>query len=73
MSIDKIILGVAAIFPKVEFDIDLEIQGDKSEIYKIWVSDFDFYFNNKMFKKITNQYRVKYPNIRHYYYYQNRK
>lgn len=73
MSIDKIVLGFSSLFPKIEFDVDIEVFGDKSEKYKILVSDFDFYMNDKVFKKINEGFRKKYPSVKYFCYYKNIK
>lgn len=73
MAIDKIVLGLAKLFPNIEFDVDIEKFGDGSEKYKVWVNDLDFYLNNQVFKKVCKGLRKKYPNTKWFAYYQRIK
>ena len=70
--IDKIVIGLATMFSNIEFDVDIEIFADGSEKYKILVGDFDFYMNNKVFRKMVEQYHKRYPETKFFCYYQNR-
>lgn len=67
--IDKIVIGLATIFPEIEFDIDIEKFGDGSQKYKIWVNDLNFYLENQLFKKICRAFHNKYPSVKWYAYY----
>lgn len=71
MSIEKIILTLDKKFEKDEvyFDLSTWLRGDGVMMYKVWVSDFDFYMNNKRFKNIIKVLRKKYNNVRFFCYY----
>jgi hypothetical protein len=68
--IEKIVIGLATIFPYVEFDVDIETFGDGSQKYKIWVNNLNFYLEDQLFKKICRGYHNKYPKIKWFAYYQ---
>jgi hypothetical protein len=72
MAIDKIVIGLATIFPQIEFDVDIEKFADNTEKYKILVGDLDFYMKDVKFKKIISQFHKKYPETGFFCYYQKR-
>lgn len=69
MSIDRVVLGLSSIFPDVEFDVDIEKFGDGSEKYKVWVSNLNFYLENKHFKVVCRAMRNKYKKVKWFAYY----
>jgi hypothetical protein len=73
MSIANIVLTLDKIFEKdgIFFDVEIERFDNEGVLYKIWVSDFDFYFKSKKFVKILNVLRKKYPKVKFFCYYQN--
>ena len=73
MSIEKIVFGLAKLFPEVEFDVDIETFGDNSKKYKIWVGDLNFYLQDPKFKMVCKALRKKYPKTKWFAYYQRIK
>lgn len=69
MSIEKIVFGLAKIFPDINFDVDIEKFGDGSEKFKVWVGDLRFYLENQKFKMICKALKKRYPKVKWYAYY----
>lgn len=70
-DIEKIIETLTNQFKEVLFDIDITVFGDGSKKWCIYVNDFDFYMNDKRFKKWLKILRAKYKKVKFYCAYQS--
>lgn len=69
-DIENILLTLDKIFTEVEFDLDKKTFADGNTKWEVYVNDFDFYMNDKKFKKWIGILRKKYPNTKWYCVYQ---